>query len=176
MSLYSLDLADVLCKKISQLLRQITLPEYSNTWSLLSSLRADNNTTYPTVMKTLSHYIDTAIEPILAGVLSVIDALNNLELAFSNQNEIRDLWGILFQDDSLFNFEYFISADSLRNSKSYTLEYSMNVSVFSSSFPFFLIVYQRVTRLYDYNELNMITGKLNNIIISTYYILARYDC
>ena len=147
-----------MCGKISQLLSQITLPEYSNTWSLLSSLRADNNTNYPTVMKTLSHYIDTAIEPILAGVLSVIDALNNLELAFSNENEIRKLWRKLFQDDNLFDFEYFISADNLRDSKSYTLEYSMNVSVFSSSFPFFLIVYQRVTRLYE--EINSKTGKL----------------
>ena len=111
-------------------------------------------------MKTLSHYIDTAIEPILAGVLSVIDALNNLELAFSNENEIRELWRILFQDDSLFDFENLISADSLRNSKSHTLEYSMNVPVFSSSFPFFLIVYQRVTRLYE--EIILKTGKLIN--------------
>ena len=149
-----------MCGKISQLLRQITLPEYSNTWSLLSSLRADNHTNYPTVMKTLSYYIDTAIEPILSGVLSVIDALNNLELAFSHENEIRDLWGTLFQDDSLFDFEYLISADSLRSLKSHTLEYSMNVPVFSSSFPFFLIVYQRVTRLYE--EINLKTGKLIN--------------
>ena len=157
-----------MCKKISQLLRQITLPEYSNTWSLLSSLRTDNNTTYPTVVKTLSHYIDTAIEPILAGVLSVIDALNNLELAFSHDNEIRDLWGTLFQDDSLFEFEYLISADSLRSSKSYTLEYSMNVPIFSSSFPFFLTVYQRVTRLYE--EINLKTGKLNNsLTLYLYY-------
>ena len=111
-------------------------------------------------MKTLSHYIDTAIEPILAGVLSVIDALNDLELAFSNENEIRELWRILFQDDSLFDIEYLISADSLRSLKSYTLEYSMNVPVFSSSFPFFLIVYQRVTRLYE--EINLKTGKLIN--------------
>ena len=154
MSLYSLDLADVLCKKISKILIQITLPEYSNTWSLLSSLIADSNTTYPTVIQRLSHYIDTAIEPILAGVLSVIDAL--------------ELWGILFQDDSLFEFENLISSNSLINSKSYTLEYSMNVPVFSSSFPFFLIVYQQVTRLYDYNELNMKAGKFNNSITSTF--------
>ena len=112
-------------------------------------------------MKTLSHYIDTAIEPILAGVLSVIDALNNLELAFSNQNEIRELWRILFQDDSLFDIE------NLGSLQSYRLEYSVNVPVFSSSFPFFLIVYQRVTRLYE--EINLKTGKLNNDII--FYIL-----
>ena len=111
-------------------------------------------------MQRLSHYIDTAIEPILAGVLSAIDALNNLELAFSNENEIGELWRILFQDNNLFEFEYLISADNLRNSKLNTLEYSMNVPVFSSSFPFFLIVYQRVTRLYE--EINLKTGKLNN--------------
>ena len=111
-------------------------------------------------MQRLSHYIDTAIEPILAGVLGAIDALNNLELAFSNENEIGELWRILFQDNNLFEFEYLISADNLRNSKLNTLEYSMNVPVFSSSFPFFLIVYQRVTRLYE--EINLKTGKLNN--------------
>ena len=111
-------------------------------------------------MQRLSHYIDTAIEPILAGVLGAIDALNNLELAFSNENEIGELWRILFQDNNLFEFEYLISADNLRNLKLNTLEYSMNVPVFSSSFPFFLIVYQRVTRLYE--EINLKTGKLNN--------------
>ena len=115
-------------------------------------------------MKTLSHYIDTAIEPILAGVLSVIDALNNLELAFSNQNEIRELWRILFQDDNLFEFE------NLRSLKSYRLEYSIKVPVFSSSFPFFLIVYQRVTRLYE--EIFLKTGKLNNNL--TFGIIHDY--
>ena len=112
-------------------------------------------------MQRLSHYIDTAIEPILAGVLGAIYALNNLELAFSNENEIRELWRILFQDNNLFEFEYLISADNLRNFKLNTLEYSMNVPVFSSDFPFFLIVYQRVTRLYE--EINLKTGKLNKI-------------
>ena len=156
----SLDIADFLCEKISQLLQRIEITEYSNTWSLLSSLRADNHTTYPTVMKTLSHCIDNAIEPLLAGVLGIIDTHNDLDLAYSKEAEIRELWKLLFRDESLFDFEFLISPESLRNSQSYTVEYSMNIPVFSTSFPFFLTVYQQVTRLYD--ELNMKMGKLSN--------------
>ena len=156
-TLHSLDLADILCGKISQLLRQITLREYSIAWSLLSSLRANNLINYSTVMKTLSHYIDTAIEPILSGVLGVIDSHNDLNIAFSNGTEVRELLKILFQDESLFDFNYLLSPESLRNPKLSTTEF-LKTPVFNTSFPFFLTVYQQVTRLFQ--ELNMQTGKL----------------
>ena len=100
-------------------------------------------------MKALSRYIDSAIEPILAGILGAIDVHNNLDLAFSKVPAIRQLWKILFGEDSLFDFRSLISPDSLKHSKSINLlDYSLYVPLFDSSFPFFLPVYQQVSRLY----------------------------
>ena len=104
-------------------------------------------------MKTLSCYIDILIEPILAAILGIIDIHNNLDLAFSNNTLIRELWKILFQDDSLLDFRPLISPEILLYSRSFNMEYSINTPVF----PFFLPVYQQVTRIYK--ELNSNIGK-----------------
>ena len=125
-------------------------------------------------MKTLSHYIDSAIEPILAGVLGVIDIHNNLDLAFSPENEIRQLWKILFKEDSLFDFRSLISPEILLHSKSLNIEYSNNIPLFPSSFPFFLHVYQQVSRLYK--ELNQYIGKsitVCSFIINVFIFLFK---
>ena len=169
-----LDLADILCGKISKLLRQITLPEYGKDWSLFCSLRADNLTKYPTVMKALSRYIDSAIEPILAGILGAIDVHNNLDLAFSKVPAIRQLWKILFAEDSLFDFRSLISPDFLMHSKSINLDYSFYVPLFDSSFPFFLPDYQQVSRLYKELYRNIGEPSLLKLVKLSVRLLSRF--
>ena len=106
-------------------------------------------------MKALSRYIDSAIEPILAGILGAIDVHNNLDLAFSKVPAIRQLWKILFAEDSLFDFRSLISPDFLMHSNTINIEYSINIPEFASTFPFFLPVYRQVYRLY-----NLLSGNI----------------
>ena len=143
-----LDVSDILCDKISYLLKQITLAEYSKDWSLLSSLRDGSQATYPTVTESLSHYIDTVIEPILSGILGVIDSYQNLELLFSKTDQIRQLWKILFQDDSLLDLRALIEPTCLRYPESY-LSHSPSISVFNCRFPFFFQVYKQMNQIYN---------------------------
>ena len=143
-----LDVSDILCDKISYLLKQITLAEYGKDWSLLSSLRDGSQATYPTVSESLSHYIDTVIEPILSGILGVIDSYQNLELLFSKVGQIRQLWKILFRDDSLLDLGSLIEPTCLRYPVSY-LNHSPSISVFNCKFPFFFQVYKQVNQIYN---------------------------
>ena len=135
----------------------MTSPEYSTEWSLFCSLKADNSSTYPTVMKALSRYIDLAIEPILAGILGAIDVHNNLDLAFSDAPGVGKIWKTLFENDSLFDFRFIIFPEIPSYSKYINTEYAANVPEFKSRFPFFLFVYQYVSHLYT--ELNINTSK-----------------
>ena len=142
-----LDISKILCDKISYLLKQITLAEYGKDWSLLSSLRDGSQATYPTVIKSLSHYIDAVIEPILRGVLGVIDTYQNLNLLVSAKDtRIRHFWKILFENDSLLELRSLIESTSLRSPESY-LSHSLSHSVFNCKFPFFFQVYKQVTFL-----------------------------
>ena len=143
-----LDVSDILCDKISSLLKQITLAEYSKDWSLISSLRDGSQATYPTVTESLSHYIDTVIEPILRGILGVIDSYQNLELLFSKTDQIRQFWKILFQDDSLLDLRALIEPTCLRYPVSY-LNHSPSISVFNCKFPFFFQVYKQMNQIYN---------------------------
>ena len=144
-----LDISDILCDKISYLLKQITLAEYSKDWSLLSSLRDGSQATHPTVIKSLSHRIDVVIEPILRGILGVLDTYQNLNLIFSSKDtRIRHLWKILFQNDSLLELRSLIESTSLRSQVSY-LDHSLSISVFNCKFPFFFQVYRQVTCLFN---------------------------
>ena len=143
-----LDVSDILCDKISSLLKQITLAEYSKDWSLLSSLRDGSQATYPTVTESLSHYIDTVIEPILRGILGVIDNYQNLELLFSQTNQIRQLWKIILQDDSLLDLRALIEPTCLRYPVSY-FNHSSSISVFNCKFPFFFQVYKQMNQVYN---------------------------
>ena len=151
-----LDISEILCDKISYLLQQITLAEYSKDWSLLSSLRDGSQATYPTVIKSLSHSIDAVIEPILRGILGVLDTYQNLNiLFFAKDTRIRHLWKILFQNDSLLELRSLIESTSLRSHESY-LNHSLSISVFNCRFPFFFQVYKQVT--YLSNELTRKLG------------------
>ena len=156
-----LDVSDILCDKISYLLKQITLAEYSKDWSLLSSLRDGSQATYPTVTESLSHYIDTVIEPILRGILGVIDSYQNLELLFSQTDQIRRFWKILFQDDNLLDLKALIEPTCLKSPESY-LNHSPNISVFNCKFPFFFQVYKQVNQIYNklINNLGLFLGGL----------------
>ena len=108
-------------------------------------------------MKALSRYIDSAIEPILAGILGAIDVHNNLDLAFSKVTAIRQLWKILFAEDSLFDFRSLISPEMLRNSNDLNIVYPNYYPIFPASFPFFFLIHQQVSSLYK--ELNKNIGK-----------------
>ena len=152
--LLRLDISDILCDKISWLLRQITLTEYSKDWSILSSLRDGSQATYPTVIESLSHSIDAVIEPILRGLLGVMDSYQNLDLLFSKTDQIRQFWKILFRDDSLLELRALIEPTYLRSPQSY-LSHSPNISVFSCRFPFFFQVYKQVNQIYDELKKNM---------------------
>ena len=138
-----LDVSEILCDKISYLLQQITLAEYSKDWSLLSSLRDGSQATYPTVTKSLSHSIDAVIEPILRGLLGVIDSYQNLDLLFSNV----EFWKILFRDNSLLDLSTLIEPTCLRSRESY-LSHSTSIAVFNCRFPFFCQVYKQVNQIY----------------------------
>ena len=164
-----LDVSDILCDKISYLLKQITLAEYSKDWSLISSLRDGSQATYPTVTESLSHYIDTVIEPILRGILGVIDSYQNLELLFSKTDQIRRLWKILFQDDNLLDLRALIEPTCLRSPESY-LSHSPSISVFNCRFPFFLQVYKQVNQIY--NELIQNLGLFHPLN----YIMFIMEC
>ena len=130
-------------------MQQITLAEYSKDWSLLSSLRDGSQATYPTVTKSLSHSIDAVIEPILRGILGVLDTYQNLNILFFTKDaRIRHLWKILFQNDSLLELRSLIESKSLRSQESY-LNHSLSISVFNCKFPFFLQVYKQVTFLFN---------------------------
>ena len=142
-----LEISTILCDKISYLLKQITLAEYDRVWSLLSSLRDGSQATYPTVIKSLSHSIDALIEPILRGVLGVMDTYQNLSIWFSAKDpRIRQLWKIFFENDSLLELRSLIESTSLRSQESY-LSHSLSVSVFNCKFPFFFQVYKQVACL-----------------------------
>ena len=142
-----LDISEILCDKISYLLQQITLTEYSKDWSLLSSLRDGSQATYPTIIKSLSHSIDAVIEPILRGILGVLDTYQNLNiLFFAKDTRIKDLWKILFQNDNLLELRSLIESTSLRSQES-NLNHSLSISVFNCKFPFFFQVYKQVTYL-----------------------------
>ena len=108
-------------------------------------------------MKALSRYIDSAIEPILAGILGAIDVHNNLDLAFSKVPAIRQLWKILFAENSLFDFRSLIYPEMLRNSNNLNIVYPNNYPTFTASFPFFFLIHQLVSSLYK--ELNKNIGK-----------------
>ena len=137
-------------------MQQITLAEYSKDWSLLSSLRDGSQATYPTVIKSLSHSIDAVIEPILRGILGVLDTYQNLNILFSAKDtRIRHLWKILFQNDNLLELRSLIESTSLRSHESY-LNHSLSISVFNCKFPFFFQVYKQVTSLS--NELTQKLG------------------
>ena len=142
-----LDVSEILCDKISYLLQQITLAEYSKDWSLLSSLRDGSRAIYPSVTKSLSHSIDAVIEPILRGILGILDSYRNLDLLFSKV-DIKRLWIILFRDDNLLDLSTLIEPTCLRSRESY-LSHSASISVFSCRFPFFCQVYKQVNQVYD---------------------------
>ena len=79
-------------------------------------MRRRSQATYPTVIKSLSHSIDAVIEPILRGILGVLDTYQNLNrVLFAKDTRIKDLWNILSHNDNLLDLRSLLNSTSLRS-------------------------------------------------------------
>ena len=147
-------------------MKQKTTVEYSCEWSLHSVLRDNHQALFPTIMNCLSHSIDKAIEPLLGGILELFDAGANLELINSNDKGILQVWKILSRDENLLDFTFLVNP-KLRNSSATYLNKLTSSFRVTNSFPFFLHVYQQVTRIYE--EISNNIGKLSCLLCDLFF-------
>ena len=156
--IYFLELADLTCDKISNLLSQITSTKYSAEWAYIKALEPDCSTCCVNFMKTLSLYIDDLIVPLLGGILAILDTHNNLDLPFHKGEEnIRKLWEMFYRDENIINLSSLITERSLSSSYS-ILNHSRKVKLVKNCFPFFQNIYQQVNHLFHQMCTNL--GKL----------------
>ena len=161
----SLELADLTCDKISNLLSQITSTKYSAEWAYIKALEPDCSTCCVNFMKTLSLYIDDLIVPLLGGILAILDTRNNLDLLFQKENKeenkenIRELWEMFYRDENIINLSSLITDRSL-SSRYSILNHSRKIKLVKNSFPFFLNIYRQVNQLFHQMYTNL--GKLTD--------------
>lgn len=117
-------------------------------------------------MNCLSHSIDKAIEPLLGGILELFDAGANLELINSNDKGILQVWKMLSRDENLLDFTFLVNPKLPNSSVTYLNELTGSFRV-TNSFPFFLHVYQQVTRIYE--EISNNIGKLSCLLCDLFF-------
>ena len=155
--IFLLELTDLTCDKISNLLSQITSTKYSSEWAYIKALEPDCSTCCVNFMKTLSLYIDDLIVPLLGGILAILDTHDNLDLPFHKEENIKELWGMFYRDENIINLSSLITERSL-NSRHSILNHSRKIKLVKNYFPFFWNIYQQVNHLFHQMCANI--GKL----------------
>ena len=85
----------------------LSSPEHSRSWFLNEASKLTNVVRHGTLKNSCIHYIETRLGHLIAGLISILDTNQNLDiLVNSDKKWVLDLWAKFFDDQKFLNLDY----------------------------------------------------------------------